>query len=395
MSLKNRTSNKGYFTEESCPKDVFLTLISESLGVRDLRFSEQVEDSIPIYSAAKVGEVLSSNARQELLAEWAYVLGERSGIVLLKQAISDLSVIDEVTDVFNKVIEKERQSDSGGDHFGERGANDRIWNSLQKLCLSHPSLFARYFSSQSIAAICEAWLGPWSQMTSQVNLVRPGGKPQTCHRDYHLGFMSSDQVKSFPKHAHLCSGVLTLQGAIAHCDMSIESGPTKLLPNSQRFAPGYIAAQMPEFRGIFEENYVQLPLEKGDAIFFSPALFHAAGENRSKDVDRMVNLLQVSSPMGRSLECIDRRSMVSALFPVLKSLSLSDGQLDAVIAASAEAYPFPTNLDTDPPIGGLASESQAQLLARAVAENMSTKDFEIALEKNYCRRLPQKHMINR
>ncbi len=395
MSLKNRTPNKGYFTEESCPKDVFLTLISESLDVRDLRFSEQVEDSIPIYSAAKVGEVLSSNARQELLAEWAYVLGERSGIVLLKQAISDLSVIDEVTDVFNKVIIEERQSASGGDHFGERGANDRIWNSLQKLCLSHPSLFACYFSSQSIAAICEAWLGPWSQMTSQVNLVRPGGKPQTCHRDYHLGFMSSDQAKSFPKHAHLCSGVLTLQGAIAHCDMSIESGPTKLLPNSQRFAPGYIAAQMPEFREIFEENYVQLPLEKGDAIFFSPALFHAAGENRSKDVDRMVNLLQVSSPMGRSLECIDRRSMVSALFPVLKSLSLSDGQLDAVIAASAEAYPFPTNLDTDPPIGGLASESQAQLLARAVAENMSTKDFEIALEKNYCRRLPQKHMIDR
>lgn len=395
MSLKNRTPNKGYFTEESCPKDVFLTLISESLDVRDLRFSEQVEDSIPIYSAAKVGEVLSSNARQELLAEWAYVLGERSGIVLLKQAISDLSVIDEVTDVFNKVIIEERQSASGGDHFGERGANDRIWNSLQKLCLSHPSLFACYFSSQSIAAICEAWLGPWSQMTSQVNLVRPGGKPQTCHRDYHLGFMSSDQAKSFPKHAHLCSGVLTLQGAIAHCDMSIESGPTKLLPNSQRFAPGYIAAQMPEFREIFEENYVQLPLEKGDAIFFSPALFHAAGENRSKDVDRMVNLLQVSSPMGRSLECIDRRSMVSALFPVLKSLSLSDGQLDAVIAASAEAYPFPTNLDTDPPIGGLASESQAQLLARAVAENLSTKDFEIALEKNYCRRLPQKHMIDR
>ena len=395
MSLENRAPNEGYFTEESCPTDVFFALISESLDVRDLRFSEQVEDSIPIYSAANVGEVLNSNARQELLAEWAYVLGERSGIVMLKQAISDLSVIDEVTDVFNKVIEEERQSGSGGDHFGERGANDRIWNSLQKLCLSHPSLFAHYFSSQSIAAICEAWLGPWSQMTSQVNLVRPGGKPQTCHRDYHLGFMSSDQAKIFPKHAHLCSGVLTLQGAIAHCDMSIESGPTKLLPNSQRFAPGYIAAQMPEFREIFEENYVQLPLEKGDAIFFSPALFHAAGENRSSDVDRMVNLLQVSSPMGRSLECIDRRSMVSALFPVLKSLSLSDGQLDAVIAASAEAYPFPTNLDTDPPIGGLASESQAQLLARAVAENMSAKDFEIALEKNYCRRLPHKHMIDR
>ena len=388
MYLESHSSQTGYFSEMSCSQDKFLALISESLDAKDLKFCEQVEDKIPVYFSAKILEVLSSSAREELLAEWAYILGERSGIILLKHAISDASVIDDVTDVFDKIIEEERQSGSGGDHFGELGSNDRIWNSLQKLCLSHPSLFAHYFSSQSIAAVCEAWLGPWSQMTSQVNLVRPGGKPQTCHRDYHLGFMSSEQAKSFPKHAHLSSGVLTLQGAISHCDMSIDSGPTKLLPNSQRFAPGYIAAQMPEFRAIFELNYVQLPLEKGDALFFSPALFHAAGENRSSDVDRMVNLLQVSSPMGRSLECIDRRSMVSALFPVLKSLNLSKGQLDAVIAASAEGYPFPTNLDTDPPVGGLASESQAKLLARAVEENMSVKDFEVALEENHSRRLP-------
>ena len=32
------------------------------------------------------------------------------------------------------------------------------------------------------------------------------------------------------------SPVLTLQGAVAHCDMPIESGPTMLLPYSQRFA---------------------------------------------------------------------------------------------------------------------------------------------------------------
>ena len=39
---------------------------------------------------------------------------------------------------------------------------------------------------------------------------------------------------------------------------------------------------------------VQLALGIGDAVFFNPALFHAAGTNRTTDVDRMANLLQVS-----------------------------------------------------------------------------------------------------
>jgi ectoine hydroxylase-related dioxygenase (phytanoyl-CoA dioxygenase family) len=51
---------------------------------------------------------------------------------------------------------------------------------------------------------------------------------------------------------------------------------------------------------------VQLELNKGDVIFFSPAIFHAAGENKSTDIQRLVNLLQVSSAFGRAMESIDR-----------------------------------------------------------------------------------------
>jgi ectoine hydroxylase-related dioxygenase (phytanoyl-CoA dioxygenase family) len=42
--------------------------------------------------------------------------------------------------------------------------------------------------------------------------------------------------------------MLILQGGVAHCDAPIESGPTKLLPHSQRFAQGYMAALLPAFR---------------------------------------------------------------------------------------------------------------------------------------------------
>lgn len=379
----------GYYSAKDCQIEAFKALIAEQLEPATLRFTGNVQKNIPVYAVAELTEALSDPAdRKSLMAEWAHVLGQSSGVVVLKGAMADLEAVDEATALFEAIVEEERAANSGGDHFGERGANDRIWNSLQKLCLRNPALFARYFASPAIAAVSEAWLGPWYQMTAQVNLVRPGGKAQTCHRDYHLGFMTQAQAESFPAHSHLLSASLTLQGAVAHCDMPIESGPTKLLPNSQRYGPGYVATLLPEYRDLFEEHHVQLPLEKGDAVFFNPALFHAAGENTSADIHRMANLLQVSSPMGRSLERIDRTAMVQSLFPAMRDLGLLGAKRAAAISAAAEGYPFPTNLETDPPIGGLASESQAELLARALDEGMSDADFATALEENRDRRLP-------
>lgn len=379
----------GFFSEQDCNIEEFTALISEVLDPATLSFTDTVTQNIPIYAQSATASALSSpETRRAIMAEWADVLNQKSGVVVLKGAMPDITAVDEATAAYEQIIEAEREVNSGGDHFGERGANDRVWNSLQKLCLCDPKLFARYFASPAIAAVSEAWLGPWYQMTAQVNLVRPGGKAQTCHRDYHLGFMTQAQAESFPAHSHILSATLTLQGAVAHCDMPIESGPTKLLPNSQRYGPGYVATLLPEFRELFEQKHAQLPLEKGDAVFFNPAIFHAAGENRSADVHRMANLLQVSSPMGRSLERVDRTAMVQALFPALRDLGLTGAERAAAIGAAAEGYAFPTNLDTDPPIGGLASESQAELLARALDENMSEADFEAALKDNREKRLP-------
>ena len=73
--------------------------------------------------------------------------------------------------------------------------------------------------------------------------------------------------------------------------MPLESGPTLYLPFSQTFAPGYFAYRKPEFAAWFDAHRVQLPLAKGDAAFFNPALFHAAGHNRTSAIRRIGNLL--------------------------------------------------------------------------------------------------------
>jgi ectoine hydroxylase-related dioxygenase (phytanoyl-CoA dioxygenase family) len=136
---------------------------------------------------------------------------------------------------------------------------------------------------------------------------------------------------------------------------------------------------------------VQLPLRKGDAVFFNPALFHAAGANRTADVRRMANLLQVSSAFGRAMEAVDRSAMSVAVLPTLLAMAddgASPAMIANVIAACAEGYAFPTNLDLDldQPIDGLAPPAQADILGRAVAEGWSRQQLETELSAWSARR---------
>ena len=177
--------------------------------------------------------------------------------------------------------------------------------------------------------------------------------------------------------------MLTLQGAVAHSDMPVESGPTMYLPYSHQYAPGYLAWRLPEFRDFFLDHFVQLPLHKGDAAFFNPALFHGAGTNRSADVQRCANLLQVSSAFGRAMEHVDRGKVSKAVYPAL--VSARDRGADAAalanaVAAAADGYPFPTNLDRDQPIDGLTPLAQTDILLEALAEGRDPATVEAELD---------------
>jgi ectoine hydroxylase-related dioxygenase (phytanoyl-CoA dioxygenase family) len=183
--------------------------------------------------------------------------------------------------------------------------------------------------------------------------------------------------------------VLTLQGAVAHVDMPVETGPTMYLPHSQRYEPGYLAIGLPEFQEYFDAHYVQLPLAKGDAVFFNPALLHGAGTNRTTNVKRMANLLQVSSAFGRALGTVDTERVSEAIYPTLharKATGASERDLRNVVAAGAEGYPFPTNLDRDKPVGSLNPESQAQLVWRALEDDWDPATFVAALAAQTDRR---------
>ncbi|MFH9978908.1 phytanoyl-CoA dioxygenase family protein [Streptomyces sp. NPDC017179] len=360
---------RAWLSEQDCDLGSFRALVERATDPAGYPHASAVDRGVLLYDA---GRLRGAGDRPALRAELVRALDEGPGIVVFRGAFPDTAVVDRATDVFRALIAEQRASGAGGgDHFAKPGANDRVWNALEKAALHDPETFADYYANDVLALVGEAWLGPGYQVTSQINVVNPGGAAQTVHRDYHLGFLPNEVAAAYPAHVHRLSPVLTLQGAVAHCDMPVESGPTMYLPYSQRYEPGYLAWRLPAFQAYFEDHHVQLPLAKGDAVFFNPALFHAAGTNRSADIRRMANLLQVSSAFGRAMEAVDREAVAGAVFPVLlkrKAEGADAAWLDRVVAASAEGYPFPTNLDSDPPVDGLAPPSQADLVRRAVRE---------------------------
>ena len=375
-----------------CRLDDFVAVVSQQTDLADFPYAARVDNGVLIYDAASLrSAIVTQTARDAVEAELVTALTAGPGIVVLEGAYPDTDPVDRATEAFDAMIADQRaEGVTAGDHFAKSGANDRVWNALEKLAVRDPETFVDYYANDMIALVSNAWLGPGYQVTSQVNVVRPGGVAQDPHRDYHLGFLGNDVVEAFPRHVHLLSPVLTLQGAVAHSDMPVESGPTMYLPFSHQYDAGYLAWRRDEFRAYFAEHYVQLPLTKGDAAFFNPAVFHGAGSNVSVDVQRTANLLQVSSAFGRAMEVVDRSRTVTAIYPALlarQSAGLDAALLDNAIAASAEGYPFPTNLDSDQPVGGLTPQSQAEVVRQAVAEQWSAQDLADALTAYAGRRL--------
>ena len=368
----------------------FSELCAQTTSLSDYSFAVDVQQNVVIYDGKYLRSLLGSSQNHELKTEIHHCLKEGPGILVIRQAFPNLQVLDRATEVFLQIIVEEKSAvKHRGDHFAKSGENERIWNALQKFCEWDPEGFVSYYENAILSFVSEAWLGPYFQMTSQINIVKPGGQAQKPHRDYHLGFQNETIVAQFPLAMQIASQFLTLQGAVAHTEMSVASGSTLLLPFSQQYPLGYLAWKNSEFRQYFQQHAVQFSLQKGDALFFSPAVFHAAGTNLESK-NRIANLLQISSAFGKAMETVDRTKMTKLIYPILlakkQDHSFQSDKLQVVGACLAEGYSFPTNLDFDPPLAGTAPETMQGLLQRALCQNWSVSRFSQSLDEALQRR---------
>lgn len=375
-----------YFaTEGQVSVDDFKTFCNQRVNAADYPLSAEVQSEVIIYDRSTLEDAAATDKRS-VLSELHKALSYGPGVFVVKNLFSDVSVIDRASAAFEKIMREEAVSKVQADHFSKAGNNGRIWNALQKLGETSPEVFAEYYANPMLNLICTAWLGPAWRMTSQVNQVRPGGEAQQPHRDYHLGFQQSAFAAEFPIPVQILTQYLTLQGAVAHSDMPLASGPTQLLPWSHQYELGYIAYRRPEFARYFAENFVQLPLNKGDGLFFNPALFHAAGNNTTESHVRTANLLQISSAFGVPMEEVNHERLLKLVYPILLESRKPADQTKALIEVAARGYSFPTNLDTDPPVGGMVPKTQQQLVVEALDEQWSVERFHSELDAQTLKR---------
>ncbi len=249
MTTTPTSSRTGWIRPEDARLSDLLAVLDEKTELADFPYATRVEQEVLVYDWDTLRHTAADDAtRGDVQAELARALSDGPGIVVLTGAF-EAEPLDRATAAFERMIAEQRASGTAaGDHFAKPGANDRIWNALEKLAVADPGAFVDYYANDALALAAQAWLGPGYQVTSQLNVVNPGGAGQTVHRDYHLGFQSAETCARYPAQVHALSQVLTLQGAVAHVDMPVESGPTLYLPHSQKYTHGYVASQQPELQ---------------------------------------------------------------------------------------------------------------------------------------------------
>jgi len=384
--------HRHFYSTEDLNFHEFTLICEQNVDEQDYSFASFVDKRIIHYEGDEIRSLIGTPQAVELKSELHHCLKDGPGVFAIKNAFQNLKVIDRATSIFRKIIDEEKDdAKNHGDHFAKPGENDRLWNSLQKMCERDTEAFISYYDNPVLCLVCEAWLGPFFQMTAQVNIVKPGAKAQQPHRDYHFGFQQNDVVSEFPITSQILSQFLTLQGAVAHTEMKIESGPTMFLPFSQGYSLGYLAWRDTKFINYFDKNSVQIPLKKGDAVFLSPALFHAAGNNKGK-TDRVANLFQISSAFGKAMESVDRVKMTKLIYPVLlekkNSNQLREDEVRTIGASVTDSYSFPTNLDTDSPKGDSVPENSQSLMERALSNKWPVEKFCLELDYAVKRRIP-------
>ena len=376
-----KTNQQVYFSQSDIDYDDLAKICSKKTLQEDYPFADSVSNNVVIYDANYLETFIGDSENElRLKTELHQVLEGGPGVFVIRNLYRH-DAIDQSNNIFEKIVESE--GNTGNDHFAS-GTNTRIWNAFQKVALEDPNAFISYYSNNLLKLVAESWCGPNSQMTAQVNIVRPGGEMQKPHRDYHLGFQENQVVELFPISAHRLSNYLTLQGGVAHTDMPLASGPTMVLPYSQQYELGYLAWRDNACTDFFNDNAVQNQMNKGDGIFFNPALLHGAGSNTTKDFHRIGNLLQISSPFGKTMERIDYLKIINRIYPLLLEHSinktLSEKLIENVLVCATDGYAFPTNLDNDKNSNSkLQGMTMFELTKQSLLDLVNLENFSLKL----------------
>ena len=156
-----------------------------------------VEQDVLVYDAARLRPEIADAGRAARggRPSWSAPCTDGPGVVVFRGAFADLEVVDRATAAFDAIIaDRARGRRRGGRPLRQApGANDRIWNALEKLAVRDPETFVDYYANDIIALICHGLARPRlpGHLAGQRRPTR-AAQAQDPHRDYHLGFLANE-----------------------------------------------------------------------------------------------------------------------------------------------------------------------------------------------------------
>ena len=97
--MKDNVDNtSAYYGPDACDLGEFTALIGQATRCAQVPQAAAIEKNIPIYDMAHLRPALDDDrTRRGIMAEWAWVLRSGAGVVALKGAYADTTVLDEAT----------------------------------------------------------------------------------------------------------------------------------------------------------------------------------------------------------------------------------------------------------------------------------------------------------
>ena len=225
-----------------------------------------------------------------------------------------------------------------------------------------PEVFADYYANDVLALVSEAWLGPDYQVTSQVNVVNPGGQAQVAHRDYHLGFMDARSRGPLPgpgPPALARRSPCRARSRTATCPSRPARRST--CPTRSSTSPATSPSTSRSSRSTSRSTTSSCRWRRATPRSSTPPCSTAPARTVSTDVtpdgQPAAGVLRVRPRHGDRRPGRDVPGRVPGAAGEEGGRRVRQATWTTSSPPSAEGYAFPTNLDRDQPIDGLAPQT--------------------------------------
>ena len=222
-ALEASTPDRIWLSAGDCRLDEFAALRRLHTDPGDYPFAAGVDRDVLIYDGEQLRrEVIDDPARgRALQAEWVAAMLDGPGMVVFKRAFED----HHRRRPGDRRVRRDDRRRSGpravppATTSRKPGANDRVWNALEKLALRAPGgVRRRTTPTTSSRWSAKAWLGPATRSPRRSTSSTRVARRRIPHRDYHLGFLTDEVAEQYPAHVHR---------AVAGADPAGRGGPLR------------------------------------------------------------------------------------------------------------------------------------------------------------------------